>query len=419
MKIIYLHQYFNSRDMPGSTRSYEMARRLVERGHEVHIVTTDREAVPHGRKWRLEQIDGIYVHWLPVPYNNAFGHARRVASFFDFALHAAIKASSLKPDLVFASSTPLTVSLPGLVAAKWNRTPFVFEARDLWPELPIAVGALKNPLLRSLARGLESFTYRQASALIALSPGIAAGIKKKLRRTSPLHVIPNACDLDLFAPNEASAQDFRRQHPELGQGPILLYAGTLGRINKVSYLAHVAKHCLDRAGANGPRFVIMGQGAEVTEIKATARRLGVLGVNFFMYQAVSKADVVRAFQAASLGLSIFANVPQMENNSANKFFDTLASGTPVAINYGGWQADLIETWQAGLVLERDHGKAAASLLKFLGTPQVVKACAKNAQRLAESKFSRHHLADALACALEDAFRRSYAPPAMTRKWEAS
>ena len=44
MKILYLHQYFNTPQMAGSTRSYEMARRWVAQGHTVHVVTTSRTA---------------------------------------------------------------------------------------------------------------------------------------------------------------------------------------------------------------------------------------------------------------------------------------------------------------------------------------------------------------------------------------
>ena len=43
MKIIYIHQYFNTPRMTGGTRSFEMARRLVAMGHEVHIVTSSRD----------------------------------------------------------------------------------------------------------------------------------------------------------------------------------------------------------------------------------------------------------------------------------------------------------------------------------------------------------------------------------------
>ena len=42
MRITYLHQYFNTPLMSGGTRSYEMARRLVDMGHEVNLITSSR-----------------------------------------------------------------------------------------------------------------------------------------------------------------------------------------------------------------------------------------------------------------------------------------------------------------------------------------------------------------------------------------
>ena len=60
MKIVYLHQYFITRKMAGGTRSYEMARRLVEAGHEVHMVTTrpPLEGGPgfHAGRWRQSTV---------------------------------------------------------------------------------------------------------------------------------------------------------------------------------------------------------------------------------------------------------------------------------------------------------------------------------------------------------------------------
>ena len=53
MRILYLHQYFNTPDMSGGTRSYEMARRLVAAGHEVHMVTSERSR-GSSRGWRTE-----------------------------------------------------------------------------------------------------------------------------------------------------------------------------------------------------------------------------------------------------------------------------------------------------------------------------------------------------------------------------
>jgi thioesterase domain-containing protein len=112
MKITYLHQYFNTPSMSGGTRSYEMAKRLVAKGHEVNMITSWRE--DDGRKgWFETEEAGIRVHWLPVPYSNKMGFRERINAFIRFAFGAARKAASLPADLVFATSTPLTIALSG------------------------------------------------------------------------------------------------------------------------------------------------------------------------------------------------------------------------------------------------------------------------------------------------------------------
>ena len=152
MKIIYLHQYFNTPQMSGGTRSYEMARRFVAAGHEVHMITSHREESDDFSEWLEEIIDGIHVHWLSVPYSNNMGFKARVLAFLKFAVASGVKARKVGGDVIFATSTPLTIALPAIYAAKRLKKPMVFEVRDLWPELPIEVSALKNPFLKICAR---------------------------------------------------------------------------------------------------------------------------------------------------------------------------------------------------------------------------------------------------------------------------
>lgn len=144
MHIVYLHQYFNTPAMSGSTRSYEIARRLVSAGHRVSVVTSSR--ISDDRKgWVQSNESGIDVHWLAVPYSNRMAYGERISAFLRFAFGAARRAASLRGDVVFATSTPLTIAIPGVFAARKLKVPMVFEVRDLWPEVPIAIGALRNP----------------------------------------------------------------------------------------------------------------------------------------------------------------------------------------------------------------------------------------------------------------------------------
>ena len=209
MKIIYLHQYFNTPQMSGGTRSYEMAGRFVAAGHEFHMITSSREGNNNASRWVEEIIDGIHVHWLAVPYLNNMDFKGRILAFLKFAVASGIKACKIGGDMIFATSTPLTIALPAVYAKMRLRKPMVFEVRDLWPELPIAVGVLKNPFLKESAKWLERFAYKNASHLVALPPGMADGVIKSGYPPDMLHVIPNSCDIDLFPFDEGSPNLFR------------------------------------------------------------------------------------------------------------------------------------------------------------------------------------------------------------------
>ena len=155
MRIAYVHQYFRTPQDSGGTRSYQIARRLVSAGHQVTIITTDPSSQRADRDWRISDEAGVQVHWLPVPYSNQMPFPQRIRAFFRFAWKSAFRAASVPADVVLATSTPLTIAIPGIATKLWQRIPLVFEVRDLWPELPIAVGALRSPVSKGLARLLE------------------------------------------------------------------------------------------------------------------------------------------------------------------------------------------------------------------------------------------------------------------------
>jgi glycosyltransferase involved in cell wall biosynthesis len=393
MRITYLHQYFNTPSMSGGTRSYEMARRLVARGHEVNLITSYRE--PKGRKgWFTTKEDGVRVHWLPVPYDNRMSFGARIRAFLRFALGACGRAAKLEADVIFATSTPLTIAIPGIWASRRRRVPMVFEVRDLWPELAIAMGALPNPVLRKAAELLERTAYRSSAAVVALSPGMKAGVCRIGYSAERVTVIPNSADLALFAPSEYEPTRFREAHPEIGTGPLVVYTGTLGLINGVDYCVEMAAAAKARGASI--QFAVVGDGKMKPEICDLAKKFGVLGKNFHLLPAVSKAEMPQVLEAADLALSLFINLEPMWANSANKFFDALASGTPVGINYGGWQAELLKETGAGIVLPPEKPEAAAEqLIAFLNQPEVVASAGRTARQLAEERFDRNELAEEL------------------------
>ena len=80
MHIVYLHQYFNTPQMSGSTRSFEIGRRLAAAGHTIDMVTSWREP-SKVRGWYCSDVEGMRVHWLPVPYSNRMRYPVRIGAF--------------------------------------------------------------------------------------------------------------------------------------------------------------------------------------------------------------------------------------------------------------------------------------------------------------------------------------------------
>ncbi|MEU8044018.1 glycosyltransferase family 4 protein [Micromonospora echinofusca] len=388
MRIVYLHQYFRTPAMSGGTRSFEFARRLVARGHEVHVVTSDTEARPDAAPtWRTSVEAGALVHWAAVPYHNAMSYRDRLGAFGRFARLAARRAASLDQDVVFATSTPLTIALPAVFSARRRRVPMVLEVRDLWPEVPIALGALRSPLSRWAARTLAGWAYRNATEVVALSPGMAEGVRARYPDV-PVTVIPNGCDGELFAGADAAGKSLRDRTAWLRGGrPLILYAGTIGFVNDVGYLVRMA----ESLSHSHPevRLAVVGRGAEAAAVREQARACGVLDLTFFMLDQVPKAEIAALFGACDLAISTVRDEPALHANSANKVFDAFAAGRPVAVNHEGWIADMLRSSGAGLVLPAgDPASAAALVGAFVTDPNRTAEARAAARALAATEFDR-------------------------------
>ena len=314
MKVTYIHQYYNNPSMEGGTRSYEFARRLVGKGHEVNLITSYRKKTSC-TSWFVTNDDGIQVHWIPISYSNEFSFFRRIKAFLKFSILASKKASSIDADIIFGTSTPLTIAIPAVIAKRKLQIPLVFEVRDLWPEIPIAIGAIKSKVLIFLDKLLEKFAYNNSDAIIALSPDMKSGIIAKGYNASKIGVIPNCSNLTQFEADPLHCDEFKKKRKWIQKSPILLYAGTFGLINGVSYMVDLAV-LLKELGSN-IKILLIGSGLEVDEVTRLSKN-NVYQENIFIEKALSKKDVAIAYNVATCCSSLFIDLPEMRANS-NKF----------------------------------------------------------------------------------------------------
>ena len=389
MDIVYIAQHYRTLATNGGSRSYEFSRRLVDRGHRVNMLAAAplSQSIENEGVWWTTEEAGVTVHWCGVPYSNHMSFRERIQAFSRFALRAASRASALPQDVVFATSTPLTVAIPGSYAALRNRVPMVFEVRDVWPEVAIAMGALRNPFLQRASLALEAWAYRTSDSIIALSPEMARSITSRFPGAR-VTVIPNSSDLSLFAaPDDDEVAAVRTGRPWLGDRPLLVYTGSLGAANGVGYLAHVA-YAL-RSIAPEVRILLVGKGKGKDELEKLARQLGVWEKNLFVEPPVAKRDVPALLAAADMCASVFANVPALSANSPNKVFDAFAASRPVVINNGGWLAEVLRESGAGIAVPPDDPVTGAKMImQHIMDPESLAQAGSAAALLARGRFNR-------------------------------
>jgi glycosyltransferase involved in cell wall biosynthesis len=398
MKILYCHQHFTTPKGAGGIRSYEFARALVEAGHEVTMVFGMRGGLgvpmrPCERTGnQIGEIEGIRLIGLPFGYSNRQSIRERMGIFLGFAWQSLRLALREDYDLIFATSTPLTAAIPG-IAARWLRgKPFIFEVRDLWPELPKAMG-MRNPLLLGGMWILEGLAYRSSVGCVGLSPGIVEGILRRSSDGHPVALIPNGCDLDIFHPGLRGSIDV----PGIDPGDFVAgFTGAHGRANGLdAVLAGAAE--LKQRGNHRIKFLLIGDGSEKARLMAQAEAEALKNVIFL--PSMPKKELAAITASLGCGLMFLDNIPAFyRGTSPNKFFDYLAAGIPVVNNYPGWLAELITEAQCGAVVPPGDPVALADVLERLASdPEGCRSMGAHARKLGEDQFSR----DALATKFRD------------------
>lgn len=400
MNILYFHQHFSTPSGATGIRSFEMARFLAEKGHSVTMVCGSYGAgktglnQPFTNGVRRGHVAGFEVVEFELPYSNRDNFLKRTWTFLRFAFRSIKLVFEEKFDLLFATSTPLTAALPGIVARLFGKGKFVFEVRDLWPELPRAMAVIKNPFVLFGMALLEKVAYHSAHRCIGLSPGICAGIKKRGISATKIDLIPNGCDLEIFRSGTPSTP------PGIKNSDfVALYSGTHGIANGLGAVLNAAK-VLKSRGRQDIKLVFVGEGKTKEELvsRSADQKLD----NCLFLSPMNKIELAALLNRSNIGLMILANVPAFYyGTSPNKFFDYIAAGKPVLNNYPGWIADLITEWKCGYAIKPDDPEEFANtLIAAADNPAQLKIMGKNGHHLAIAKFNRRDLAAHFTSCLE-------------------
>lgn len=394
MNILYFHQHFSTPKGSTGIRSYEMARRLIHHGHDVTMVCgsygggeTGLDSMFVSGK-REGSVDGIRIIEFDLAYSNSDGLLKRSMTFVKFALKSIGLALTEKYDVLFATTTPLTAGIPGIFARWLRGKRFIFEVRDLWPELPKQMGVIKNPIILGLMSLLEWASYRSAHCCIGLSPGIVEGIKKRGVPASKITMVPNGCDLSIFSQSNQPWRPEGVNNSDL----MVIFTGTHGIANGLDAVLDTAVE-LQKRGREDIKLVLVGQGKLKPELERKVTALALKNVVF--HPPVNKEKLAGLMVSADVGMQVLANIPAFYyGTSPNKFFDYIAAGLPVINNYPGWLAGMIQEKKCGFVIEPENPTAFANALEQAASDRkVLSEMGIRSRQLAENQFNRQLLAD--------------------------
>ena len=384
MKVLYYHQYFSTPAGTAGTRSYALARSLVEAGHQVQMVCLQDSRTHTGLSGpfyagcRSGLVSGIEIIEFDLPYSNHAGLLERALVFLRFSWQSLRLALRSDADLLFATTTPLTASIPG-IAVRWLRgTPFVFEVRDLWPQVLIDQGgkSTKSLIVRILA-WMERELYCHASIVVVLAKGAEPFVRERGARQTAW--LPNGPDLALFTPR-----------PLLADRPVftVLYAGAHGDANALDNVLAAAR-LLQQQGSV-IRFRLVGDGPEKQDLIQQAIDLQTVTFE----DPVPKAEIPALMAESDAILLSLRDVPLFRYGvSPNKLYDAYALGRPVITTVAGVINQEVEEYGLGVTASPGDPQALAEAIERLSqtSPQERLAMANRARHLAQTIYSRQRI----------------------------
>ena len=348
MNIVFLTHYFPPEGNAPASRTYAHCKRWVAAGNDVTVITSAPN-VPNGivydgyknRLWpQHEVVDGINVYrvWTYVAANS--GGTKRILNYVSYLFSAVLCFLFFcrRPQLLVATSPQFFCGCAGSICSWLKWCPFLLEIRDIWPESIVTVGALKkNSLLVRILERLEKWMYRSANHIVTVGKGYRENVLSKVDIGDRISVVTNGVDLDVFSPQEPSAE-FRQQHG-LSDHFVCSYVGTIGMAHGLSVVVRAAK-ILKSMKRNDVMFCLVGDGAQREQVKKDAIESNVNDMIRFTGR-LPKSDMPMVLASSDCLLVHLKKTDLFATVIPSKIFEAMAMERPLVMGVQGESADIV------------------------------------------------------------------------------
>lgn len=384
MRILLFDPYFNTPWMSGSCRQYELARHMVEQGHDVRVIAADR-ITEYTEGMHETCMDSITVNWLTGPYPKHTNREDLYPCLNRYLKDAIRTARKTEADIVVATARPFPVAKLGIQFAQKQHLPLVLDA-DIGPSLPLYIPGTTSPLLKPLNQQRLKQTLKAADAILTPTTDAQEIFNKNGIPQHKLHVIGPFANLKRFRVPENNGRKFRSNHEWLHHRPLVTYVGSLDPLHDPFYLIALA----EATAKLDPeiRFLIAGNGSLRPALEHKARERGVLGTNLFLLNRIPQTKLPTVLSASSIAMSTLTNSSRAWLRAPDKVACALATTTPIALNHENGLATILNNHGAGLLLPPNHiEQAATSLIEHLRNADWMCTATSAARQLAEDHFA--------------------------------
>ncbi|HYU20734.1 MAG TPA: glycosyltransferase family 4 protein [Chloroflexota bacterium] len=401
--LILTHHYPPEVGAP-QTRLSETAVFLKSRGHDVSVVTAlpsyPTGVIPPSYRGRVvcaELIDAIPVvrTWT---YAKPGSSARlRLANQLSFALSAPLALARIgKRDVVLVESPPLFLGPTGALFARLLRAPLVLHVSDLWPAVPIQLGALRNHSLIWMAERFERIVYALAERLIVVTQVWADQLVSQGVPAAKISLVTNGADPDFLDP-AASAGERERLRSELALegNTAFICLGTVSTVYDYELILRAAKKLAARSDL---RFLIVGDGSQAPMLRDQVAELGLSNVRLLRAQPRQRARGLLA--AADISMTPIRPLPVTAGQLPVRVLEAMAMARPVLLAGRGEARKLVEESGAGIAVDPGDAEAfTEALVRLSSDAKLRDEMGARGREAILARFSRSQVAEGIERAL--------------------
>ena len=400
MRVLFVSQYF----WPESFRGNDIAFELVQRGHEVTVLTA-KPNYPSGKffagygffrpgeEWH-RGVRIIRTAIVPRGAGRGLRLALNYASFVGFSFCTMLLRLGRDYDVVFVQQlSPVFAALPGVWMKRRLRIPLVLWVLDLWPESITAASTVRFPALISGVTRIVRHVYAAADVVLMSSQAFSASIRAhRPGADRPLEYFPNWAEEVFSQPGELRGVLPMR----LPEGFNVMFAGNFGEAQDFATLLAAAELTLGQ----GVNWLLVGSGRKLPWIEQQMAERGLKNV-FLLGQ--HPIEMMPAFfaQADAMLLSLADN-PLFQLTVPAKLQAYQASGKVIVGVLAGEGAEILRASGGGLVVGPGKaGDLAEAVLRLRQmTPDERAAMARKSRQYYDAHFAKEPRIDRLEALFE-------------------